>query len=160
MAEAREVQDHAWRYTDMHVQWLYLDYGWHSMGFCRSCILFTRANWDPRGRHWSNTPRPATQQTWRIVNVVTINQTCSYTSSIRNTHWLRVIVLTFQITLHTIAACLVVMKSSIFWDITHCYLLHDGFLLGLFFDSEDRGEISLRNVGLFSADYISLYPRR
>jgi hypothetical protein len=42
----------------------------------------------------------------------------------------------------------VVMKSSIFWDIAprHAvgpayYLLHTGFLLGLFFNPEDGGNI-------------------
>jgi hypothetical protein len=28
-----------------------------------------------------------------------------------------------------------------------CYLLHAGFVLGLFFDPEDVGEIFFRNVG-------------
>jgi hypothetical protein len=58
----------------------------------------------------------------------------------------------------------VVMKSSTFWDITPCnplkvnrrfggtcrllpgsacYLLHAGFLLGLFFDPEDGGDMFL-----------------
>jgi hypothetical protein len=46
-----------------------------------------------------------------------------------------------------------VMKSSIFWDITPCslskvnrsacYLLHVGFLFGLFFDPEDGGNMFL-----------------
>jgi hypothetical protein len=50
-----------------------------------------------------------------------------------------------------------VMKSSLFWAITPCspfevnqlacYLLHAGFLLGLFFDAEDGGATFLRNVG-------------
>jgi hypothetical protein len=35
-----------------------------------------------------------------------------------------------------------------------CYLLHAGFLLGLFFDPEDGGDTFLRN------DYMALYPRR
>jgi hypothetical protein len=62
----------------------------------------------------------------------------------------------------------VVMKSSVFWDITPCnplkinrhfggtfrlhvgsacYPLHAGFLLGIFFDPEDGGDMFLRNVG-------------
>jgi hypothetical protein len=53
------------------------------------------------------------------------------------------------------------MKSAIFCDITPCiplevnrhfgrtHRLHlqDGFLLGLFFDPEDEGEMFFRNVG-------------
>jgi hypothetical protein len=59
----------------------------------------------------------------------------------------------------------VVMKNSIFWDITQysplkvnrcfggesrgfaCCLLQSGLLLGLFFDPEDIGAMFLRNVG-------------
>jgi hypothetical protein len=79
------------------------------------------------------------------------------------------------------------MKDSIFWDKTSCgplkvsrrfgetcrihsqgqiqkrtacYLLHVGFVLGLFFDSEDGDDILLQNVDLLSTDYITLYPRR
>jgi hypothetical protein len=44
--------------------------------------------------------------------------------------------------------------SSIFWDLTPCskqrsacYLLHIGFLLGLFFDPEDEGDMLLQNIG-------------
>jgi hypothetical protein len=36
----------------------------------------------------------------------------------------------------------------------------DGFLLYLFFDLENGRDILLRNVGLLSADYTELYPRR
>jgi hypothetical protein len=46
------------------------------------------------------------------------------------------------------------LKSSIFWDTTLCsplkdarYLLQAAFLLGLFFDLEDRDDMSLRNIG-------------
>jgi hypothetical protein len=39
----------------------------------------------------------------------------------------------------------VVMKSTIFSDITPCS--HAGFLLRLFFDPEDGGYMFLRNVG-------------
>jgi hypothetical protein len=35
-----------------------------------------------------------------------------------------------------------------------------GFLLGIFFDPEDGGDMFLRNVGWLSADYTTLYPRR
>jgi hypothetical protein len=34
------------------------------------------------------------------------------------------------------------------------------FLLGLFFDPDDGGEIFLRNVSRFSTDYMALYPRK
>jgi hypothetical protein len=40
------------------------------------------------------------------------------------------------------------------------YLLHAGFLLGLFFDPENGGDMYLRNVGWLSADYTALFPRR
>jgi hypothetical protein len=42
---------------------------------------------------------------------------------------------------------------------TICCLLHVDFLLGLFFDTEDEGDMFLRNVGLLSVDYTALYPR-
>jgi hypothetical protein len=37
---------------------------------------------------------------------------------------------------------------------------HSGFLLGLFFDPEDGGDMFHRNVGWLSKDYTALYPRR
>jgi hypothetical protein len=37
---------------------------------------------------------------------------------------------------------------------------HAGFLLGLFFNPEDGGNMFLRNFGWFSTDYTALYPRR
>jgi hypothetical protein len=40
------------------------------------------------------------------------------------------------------------------------YLLHAGFLLGLFFDLEDGGDMFFRRVGCLSKDYTSLYSRR
>jgi hypothetical protein len=75
------------------------------------------------------------------------------------------------------------MKSSTFWDVALCSppqingdfgrtcclrlqgrrissafkLLHITFLLGLFFGTEDVGEMFLRNVILFSTDYMALY---
>jgi hypothetical protein len=41
----------------------------------------------------------------------------------------------------------VVMRSTIFWDIRPCYLLSRSFLLGLFFDTEDGGDMYFRNFG-------------
>jgi hypothetical protein len=41
-----------------------------------------------------------------------------------------------------------------------CYMLRVGFLLGLFFDPEDGGDMFLWNVGLLSTDYKALHPRR
>jgi hypothetical protein len=35
-----------------------------------------------------------------------------------------------------------------------------GFLLGLFFDPEDGGDMFLHDVGSFSPDHTALYPRR
>jgi hypothetical protein len=37
---------------------------------------------------------------------------------------------------------------------------HAGFLLGLFFDPEEGGDMFLRNVGGFSTEYTALYHRR
>jgi hypothetical protein len=78
---------------------------------------------------------------------------------------------------------MVVMKSSIFWDITPRRLLignqcfggarrlrlqglrisqasYSGVLLGLFLDSEDVGNVFLRNVGCMSTVCTTLCPRR
>jgi hypothetical protein len=68
---------------------------------------------------------------------------------------------------------ILILKSSIFWNITTrsplkvrwkqspaCYLLHAGFLLCLFFDTENGGDMFLRNVCWLSTDYTALYPRR
>jgi hypothetical protein len=41
-----------------------------------------------------------------------------------------------------------------------CYLLHAGFLFGLFFDPEDGGDMFLRNVVRFSTNYAASTPRR
>jgi hypothetical protein len=55
------------------------------------------------------------------------------------------------------------MKSAIFWDVTPCRPLkvnrrlatrfHAFFLLALFLDPEDLGDIFLRNVACLSTDY-------
>jgi hypothetical protein len=70
----------------------------------------------------------------------------------------------------------VVMKSTIFWDImprsplkvnwrfgaldlallATCF--HAGFLLGLFFDPKDGSDMFLQIVCWLSADYMALYP--
>jgi hypothetical protein len=41
-----------------------------------------------------------------------------------------------------------------------CYLLHSGFLYGLFFDPEGGGSMLLRNVSWLPTDHTALYPRR
>jgi hypothetical protein len=51
------------------------------------------------------------------------------------------------------------MKSSIFWDISACYLLHAGFLLGLFCDPEDGSDM-FSEMSRLSTNYMALYPRR
>jgi hypothetical protein len=75
----------------------------------------------------------------------------------------------------------VVIKNTIFWDITPCsplsvnrrfggtyrlhlqsyacHLLLLWFLARYFFEPEDRGDIFLRNVSWNSTDYTALYPR-
>jgi hypothetical protein len=57
--------------------------------------------------------------------------------------------------------------STIFGDITPCSpsninanCFHAGFLLGLFFDPEHKGDTFLRNVGWHSAAYTTLHPKR
>jgi hypothetical protein len=47
------------------------------------------------------------------------------------------------------------MKSSVFWDITLAICYQAGFLLGLFFDPEDEGDMFLRNVCSLSTDYMA-----
>jgi hypothetical protein len=53
------------------------------------------------------------------------------------------------------------MKSPISWDITPpCYLLHvASWLAYTYFDSEDRDNMFLRNVGLLSTDFNALYAK-
>jgi hypothetical protein len=41
-----------------------------------------------------------------------------------------------------------------------CCLIHAGFLLVLFFDPEDGGDMFLRIIDYLSTDYTALYPRR
>jgi hypothetical protein len=45
-------------------------------------------------------------------------------------------------------------------DCSGCYLLHAGFLLSLFFDPEDEGNMSSQNVSWLSTNFTALYPRR
>jgi hypothetical protein len=40
-----------------------------------------------------------------------------------------------------------------------CCLLHAGFLLGLLFSSEDRGDMFFQNNSYLSTDYMALYHR-
>jgi hypothetical protein len=68
----------------------------------------------------------------------------------------------------------VVMESYILWDITPRSPLkvnrrfgalfdtwfHIGFLLGLFFDPEDGGDMFLRNVGLLQMEYTMSYSTK
>jgi hypothetical protein len=51
------------------------------------------------------------------------------------------------------------MVSNMKMDDNICYLLHDGFLLGSLFYSEDGGDMFLQNVSWLSMDYTALYPR-
>jgi hypothetical protein len=65
-----------------------------------------------------------------------------------------------------------VMKNSIFWDLTACSplkvnrrfgllcFLHAGFLLGLLLNPEDEGDMLILNVGCLSTDCTALYARR
>jgi hypothetical protein len=72
------------------------------------------------------------------------------------------------------------MKGSFFWDVMPCsllkvkryfggtclsylkpsYLLHACFLLDLFIDSEDGGDMFIRNFNFLSTEYTELYSRR
>jgi hypothetical protein len=54
----------------------------------------------------------------------------------------------------------VVMNSSpIFCDVMPCSRLQTaGFLLAIFFDSEDGDDMFLRNLCRLSTDYTALYP--
>jgi hypothetical protein len=65
----------------------------------------------------------------------------------------------------------VITNISLFWAIRPyksvenklgfaCYLLHASFLLGLFVDSEDEGDMLIRHVSRFSTDSKTLYTRR
>jgi hypothetical protein len=40
------------------------------------------------------------------------------------------------------------------------YLLHDGLLLGVFFDPEDERDMFLRNDIRLVKDYMEFYPRK
>jgi hypothetical protein len=52
-------------------------------------------------------------------------------------------------------------KSGDIWRVPSAwYILHTGFLLGLFFDPEDGGDVFLHNIGWFPTHYMALYPRR
>jgi hypothetical protein len=53
-----------------------------------------------------------------------------------------------------------VERQQTFETNSYCYLLHAGFLLGFFFNPEDKGDKFLQNVGIISMDYMTLYLRR
>jgi hypothetical protein len=48
--------------------------------------------------------------------------------------------------------------SSIFRVEEYAYLFHAGFLLGLFFDCEDRGDMFLRKFGSLSTEHTEHRP--
>jgi hypothetical protein len=50
--------------------------------------------------------------------------------------------------------------GNVFIDALLANCFHVRFLLGLFFEPEDGGDIFLRDVGSYSAEYTALYPRR
>jgi hypothetical protein len=59
------------------------------------------------------------------------------------------------------------MKRSSFWNISQTRnqcnvgnLLHDDFLLDLFFNPEDGSNMMIQNFTCLSTDYMALYPRR
>jgi hypothetical protein len=54
--------------------------------------------------------------------------------------------------------CSLLQETSMKQD-SVCCLLHASFLHGLFFGSEDAGDVP-RNVGWRSLDYVALDPRR
>jgi hypothetical protein len=53
-----------------------------------------------------------------------------------------------------------IVKSCIVIDIGNVGTLHAGSFLGLFFDPENVGDMSLRNIGCLSTNYTALCPRR
>jgi hypothetical protein len=63
----------------------------------------------------------------------------------------------------------VMIKSTIFWDMTPCrdeeitdflaICFQNSFLLGLLFEPEDGGDIFIRNVGSLSTDKTECYSR-
>jgi hypothetical protein len=76
----------------------------------------------------------------KLLNVLMLFSLASEKNSFRN---IKLIIVGFEV------LTAVVMKSTIFWDIKPCSPLsvNRRFLLNLFLDPEDGGDVFLRNVG-------------
>jgi hypothetical protein len=50
--------------------------------------------------------------------------------------------------------------GKIYLQTSTCSLLHAGFFLDLFSDTENEGDMIPRNVSLLPTDYMAIFPRR